>query len=80
VSSPLRGASPIQRAALAILPNVRLELDLMRADADAAARLRDAAGRSADAQRDAAERAARLKAEASGAERIVGLLGKLARG
>lgn len=75
-----RQVSPLARAALAVLQTVRLEVDTMRADAEAAVRDRAGGGRSADAQRDIAERAARLTAEHAGAERVLLLLGRLARG
>ncbi len=75
-----RQTTPIQRAALAVLEPVRLEVELMRADADAAERLQRETKRNADAQRDVAERAVRMAAEARGAERVLQLIGRIARG
>lgn len=79
MSAP-REVPALQRAALLVLPVARAELDRMGQAADEADRDRVAAGRGYDAQRDATERAVRLSAEWLGAQRIVILLGDLARG
>ncbi len=70
----------IARAALAVLPAVRLEVDAIAADRDAAQRDLKAAGRSADAQRDATERFVRLTGRAQGAEDILRVITRLAQG
>lgn len=78
VNAP-RSVAPIARAALAVLPTVRLEVDTIAAERDRArADLRGA--RSADDKADLSERAALIAAECAGAERILGLIGRLARG
>jgi hypothetical protein len=76
----VRQVPPIARAALVLLPTVRMEVQALVADRDAAERDLKTAGRKADEQRDAAERFVRLAGKAQGAEQVLQLLGRLARG
>lgn len=72
---------PLAKAAILVLPHVNAELVTIRAAAkEAADELAKAGRRTLDEQRDAAERAARLRAELYGAEQIVRVLGRLAKG
>lgn len=74
-----RNVAPLARAAHALIDTVAREVAVMKGDADAAAAAVSLA-RSKDAVADSMEHASRLRAEHTGAERILRLLGRLARG